>query len=236
MQTSSPRPTGDLRVQNGEASQDEIYDLKLEPVLQDANAGIARDNRALLDRHGIKAIDIMGAIGSGKTTLITKLTEKLKGWVNVAVINGDAAISNDADVLSRLGVPLVQVATANTGHLDANLVSKALDKIDLQSTGMIFIENVGNLICPAESPTGAKARVVVISVTEGAHTVKKHPHMFLGAQVVVINKAELARTMDVSIEALAQDVHRLNPDIKIIPISCRNGMGILELASALLDI
>jgi hydrogenase nickel incorporation protein HypB len=219
-----------------EASSKGIYDIELEHDLVDANARIARDNRALLDRHGITAIDIMGAIGSGKTTLIVKLTEKLKGWVNVAVFNGDATTTNDAEALAQQDVPVVQIATVNACHLDANLVSKALNKIDLLRTGLIFIENVGNLICPADYPTGSKARVVVVSVTEGPYTVKKHPHMFLGAQIVVINKTDMARAMDVSIEGLMQDVQKLKPDIKVIPVSCKTGAGIVELASALLDV
>ena len=219
-----------------EASPAEIYDIELEHSLLEANAKLAQDNRALLDRHGITAIDFMGAIGSGKTTLITRLAEKLKNRIGVAVFNGDATTSTDVDAIDKLGVPVVQLATINGCHLDANLVGKALKKIELGKTGMIFIENIGNLICPAEFPLGSRARVVVVSVTEGPYMVKKHPHMFLGAQIVVINKADLAEAMEVSIEALTQDVHTLKPDIKVIPTSCKTGLGVEEVASALLAI
>jgi hydrogenase nickel incorporation protein HypB len=157
-----------------EASPDEIYDIELEHSLLEANKRLAGDNRLLLDKHGITAIDFMGAIGSGKTTLITKLVEKLKSKMGVAVFNGDATTSSDADAISKQNVPVVQIATINGCHLDANLVGKGLKKIPLENLKMIFIENIGNLICPAEFPLGSKARVVVVSVTEGPWMVRKH--------------------------------------------------------------
>ncbi|HEX4120910.1 MAG TPA: hydrogenase nickel incorporation protein HypB [Verrucomicrobiae bacterium] len=219
-----------------QASPEEIYDIELEHSLLEANAKLAKENRAVLDRRGITAIDFMGAIGSGKTTLISRLVEKLKPKIGVAVFNGDASVSTDYDKVAGQDVPVVQIATVNGCHLDANLVGKALKKIDLGKTGLIFIENIGNLICPAEFPLGSKARVVVVSVTEGPYMVKKHPHMFLGAEIVVINKTDLAEAMGVSIEELTRDVHTLNPAIKVIPVSCKTRAGVEEVASALLAI
>ncbi|MGZ4961522.1 MAG: hydrogenase nickel incorporation protein HypB [Limisphaerales bacterium] len=217
-----------------QASPAETYDIELEHTLLQANAKIADENRAMLDRHGTTAIDFMGAIGSGKTTLITRLVERLKSKLGVAVFNGDATTAEDAEQIHKQGVPIVQIATVNGCHLDANLVTKAIKQIDLQKTSLILIENIGNLICPAEFPLGSKARVVVVSVTEGPWMVKKHPHMFLGASIVVINKIDLAQAMDVSPGALALDVHQLKPDIKVIHTSCKTGQGIDELATALL--
>jgi len=153
----------------------------------------------------------MGAIGSGKTTLIGRLVERLKDRFGVAVFNGDATTSTDADLIARQNVPVVQIATVNGCHLDANLVGKALRKIDLEKLKLIFIENIGNLICPAEFPLGSKARIVVVSVTEGQYMVRKHPHMFLGADLVIVNKVDLAAAMEVSVEDLAADVHKLKP-------------------------
>lgn len=225
-----------LTIPTIEASPDEIYDIELEHSLLEANAKLARENRAVLDRHGITAIDFMGAIGSGKTTLITRLVEKLKSQLGVAVFNGDATTSDDTDLIAKQNVPVVQIATINGCHLDANLVGKALTKIDLKKLRLIFIENIGNLICPAEFPLGSKARVVVISVTEGPWMVRKHPHMFLGAEIVVINKLDLAAAMEVSVEALANDVHKLKPDIKVIATSCKTGEGIDQVAEALLAV
>lgn len=217
-----------------EASPAETYDIELEHSLLEANAKIASENRALLDRHGITAIDFMGAIGSGKTTLITRLVERLKDKLGLAVFNGDATTSTDQDQIARQGVSIVQIATVNGCHLDANLVTKALKKIDLEKVSLILIENIGNLICPAEFPLGSKARVVVVSVTEGSYMVKKHPHMFLGAEIVVINKIDLAGAMGVSVEELTRDVHTLKPDIQVIPTSCKTGEGVDTVASALL--
>jgi len=220
-------------IQTIEASPDEIYDIELEHSLLEANAKLAKENRALLDRHGVTAIDVMGAIGSGKTTLIGCIVSRLKDQIGVAVFNGDATTSNDADLIAQ-SVPVVQIATINGCHLDANLVGKALHKTELQSLRLILIENIGNLICPAEFPLGSKARVVVVSVTEGQYMVRKHPHMFLGADVVVINKVDLAEAMQVRVEDLTRDVHTLKPDIKVIPTSCKDGTGLEAVADVLL--
>ena len=219
-----------------EAQPDEIYDIELEHSLLEANEKLAKENRAQLDRRGITAIDFMGGIGSGKTSLIAKLVQKLKDKTGVAVFNGDATTSNDVAEIERLNVPVVQIATVNGCHLDANLVGKGLKQVDLNNLKLILIENIGNLICPAEFPLGSKARVVVISVTEGPWMVRKHPHMFLGAQIVVINKIDMAAAMEVSVDALTNDVHTLKPDIKVIPTSCKTGQGIDELARTLSSI
>ena len=193
-----------------EAQPNEIYDIELEHSLLEANAKLAKENRALLDKHGTTAIDFMGAIGSGKTTLITKLVEKLKDKLGVAVFNGDATTSNDADAIAKQNVPIVQIATINGCHLDANLVGKGLRQIDLGKLKLIFIE--------------------------GPWMVKKHPHMFLGSQVVVINKIDLADAMEVSVDDLTRDVHALKPDIKVIPTSCKTGAGLDQVAETLLAI
>jgi len=219
-----------------EAQPDDIYDIELEHSLLEANAKLAKENRALLDQNGITAIDFMGAIGSGKTTLITKLVEKMKDRMGVAVFNGDATTSDDADAIAAQNVPVIQIATINGCHLDANLVGKGLKQIPLDKLKMIFIENIGNLICPAEFPLGSKARVVVVSVTEGPWMVRKHPHMFLGSQLVVINKIDLAEAMEVSVEQLIDDVHKLKPDLKVIPTSCKKGIGLDEIVETLLAI
>src|SRR6516165_185620 len=221
-------------IQTIEASPDEIYDIELEHSLLEANAQLAKENRALLDRHGVTAIDVMGAIGSGKTTLISRLVERLKDRFGVAVFNGDATTSTDADLIANQNVPVVQIATVNGCHLDANLVGKALRKITLEKLRLIFIENIGNLICPAEFPLGSKARVVVVSVTEGPYMVRKHPHMFLGADVVVINKVDLAEAMQVKVEDLTRDVHTLKPDIKVFRTSCKDGTGLEAVSDVLL--
>lgn len=214
-----------------EAVPEEIYDIELEHSLLEANAKLARANRASLDEHGITAFDFMGAIGSGKTTLIARLVESLKAKFGVAVFNGDATVANDTELISSQGVPVVQIATVNGCHLDANLVGKALKKIDLAPLDLILIENIGNLICPAEFPLGSRSRVVVVSVTEGPWMVRKHPHMFLGADLVVINKIDLADAMGVDVQQLVRDVHTLKPAIRVVPASCKTGAGLGEIAA-----
>lgn len=216
-----------------EAVPEEIYDIELEHSLLEANAKLARENRALLDQHRVSAIDVMGAIGSGKTTLITRLVENLKERLGVAVLNGDATTAEDTELIAGFGVPVVQIATVNGCHLDANLVGKALRQIDLTTLDLILIENIGNLICPAEFPLGSRSRVVVVSVTEGPWMIKKHPHMFLGSDIVVINKTDLADAMEVKIENLVRDVHTLKPDIRVVPASCKTGEGLAEIARLL---
>ena len=219
-----------------EAVPEEIYDIELEHSLLEANAKIARENRTFLDSHGIKSIDIMGAIGSGKTTLITKLVGLLQPTLKVAVFNGDATTSDDVNGIAEQGVPVVQLATVNGCHLDANLITKALKRIPLGEVELILVENIGNLICPAEFPLGSKARMVVVSVTEGPWMVRKHPHMFRGAEIVVINKVDLAGAMEVSVQALVDDVHKLKPDIQVFATSCKTGAGLGEVAAALVAV
>lgn len=214
-----------------EASPAEIYDIELEHSLLDANAELAGKNQALLDSKGITAIDVMGAIGSGKTTLISKIAARLAGRIGLAVLNGDATTVDDVSIIAETGAQVVQLATVNGCHLDANLVGKALHRLDMDKVNLILIENIGNLICPAEFPLGSRSRIVVVSVTEGPYMVKKHPHMFLGADVVIINKVDLAEVMGVKVEDLAKDVHTLKPDIRVIAVSCKNGTGLDEVIS-----
>src|SRR5204863_1667945 len=144
-----------------------------------------------------------------------------------------ATTAADIDPIAAQGVPVVQIATVNGCHLDANLVGKALNKIDLETLDLILIENIGNLICPAEFPLGSRSRIVVVSVTEGPWMVKKHPHMFLGADIVVINKIDLAEVMGVKVEQLIRDVHTLKPDIRVVPASCKTEVGLEEIAQLL---
>jgi hydrogenase nickel incorporation protein HypB len=154
------------------------------------------------------------------------MVSKLKKNTRIAVIEGDVTTTIDSDLIASEGVPTVQVNTGKECHLDANLIRKALDRMPLDKLDLIFIENVGNLICPSEFPLGSEKRLVVISVTEGPYMVVKHPMMFLGAQVVAINKIELASAMGVDPKKLGADVAKLNPNAATIYTSCRDGIGI----------
>lgn len=215
------------------AEDGEVYDVELSTDLLKANQRLAEENRQLLHRNGIKAIDVMGAIGSGKTSLIEKLVEQLKNRYNIAVFKGDLTTTIDAELIARHGVEVVAINTGKECHLDANLIRKALKNLNLNKTQLLFIENVGNLICPAEFPLGSDSRVVVISVTEGPYMVVKHPFIFLDAEVVVINKTDLAQAMKVNLQQLEKDVKAINPEARLVATNCRSGEGVEEVAEAL---
>jgi hydrogenase nickel incorporation protein HypB len=216
-----------------EADEGEVYDIELSSDLLAENLRLAKENLNLLKKHNIKSIDVMGSIGSGKTLLIEQLVQKLRGKYRIAVIGGDLTTTIDTDRIAKHGVEVVQINTGKECHLDANLVRKALKKIELEELNLIIIENVGNLICPAEFPLGSETRVVVISVTEGPFMVVKHPFIFMEADLVLINKIDLAEAMEVDVLRLEQDVKSINPKSKIVKTNCRSGYGIEETIKAL---
>jgi hydrogenase nickel incorporation protein HypB len=215
------------------AGEGEVFDVELEEDMLKANRKLAEENRLLLQKHGVKAIDIMGAIGAGKTSLITKLVERLKEQYRIAAFKGDLTTTIDAEMISRHNVEVVAISTGKECHLDANLVKKALQRLNLDSLNLLFIENVGNLICPAEFPLGSEKRIVVISVTEGPFMVVKHPFIFMDADVVVINKIDLASAMGVDVKKLEADVKRINPKAKVVAVNCRSGEGVKGVVEAL---
>ena len=215
------------------AEEGEVFDIELEESLLEANRRLAEQNRRLLEEHGVLAIDVMGSVGSGKTSLIGRLVESLKGRYKMAYVAGDLTTTIDADTIAEHGIPVVQINTGKECHLDANLVAKALKRLDLAELDLIFIENVGNLICPAEFPLGAQKRLVVVSVPEGPYVVVKHPYIFMEADVAVINKVDLAPYMGVDIEKLREDITAINPSIKVVKASCKTGEGVREVIDAL---
>ena len=215
------------------AEKGEVFDIELEANILEANEKLAKENKELLRKHGVAAIDIMGSIGAGKTSLIEQLVQLLKGKYRIAAFKGDLTTTIDAELIARHGVEVVPINTGKECHLDANLVRKALQKIDLKNLDLLFIENVGNLICPAEFPLGSEKRVVVISVTEGSYMVLKHPFIFFDADVAVINKADLAQAMKVDVKKLETDVKRVNPNTTVVVTNCRSGEGVREVVEAL---
>ena len=207
--------------------------MELSEDLLKANRSLAEENRRFLQKNGVRAIDIMGAIGSGKTSLLEKLVQQLKNRYKIAVFKGDLTTTIDAELIARHGVETVAINTGKECHLDANLVKKALMKLDLQKLDLLFIENVGNLICPAEFPLGSDKRVVVVSVTEGPYMVVKHPFIFMETNVVAINKVDLATAMDVDVKRLKKDVKTVNPKAIVVATNCRTGKGVEEVVKAL---
>ena len=213
--------------------QGEIMDIEVEEDLLALNRKIALENKALLDRHGVKAIDFMGSLGAGKTSIIEALVEVLKDRYRIAVIVGDVATSIDANRISRHGVRAIQINTGRECHLDAQLIRRALQLLDLKNVDLLFIENVGNLICPADFPLGAHMRVVVVSVSEGSDMIIKHPTSFVGADVVVINKIDVTEAFNVDLGKLVNDLKEINPKAKVVFMSARKRTGLDDLIRAL---
>lgn len=216
-----------------EADEGVVFDVELDEDILKANQRLADENRRTLNRHGILAIDVMGSIGAGKTSLIEQLVKLIREDYRVAVFKGDLTTTIDAEKIQRQGVKVVAINTGKECHLDANLVKKALLLLDLNAFDLLIIENVGNLICPGEFPLGSEKRVVVISVTEGPYMVVKHPFIFIDAQVVVINKMDLAEAMEVNLKGLESDVLRVNPRARVVFTNCRSGEGVDGVVEAL---
>jgi len=215
------------------SSEDEVFDIELEADILKANRLLALENHSKLKENGITSIDVMGSVGSGKTSLIKAIVSQLKSTHRIAVIEGDVTTTIDADIIASEGIPTVQVNTGKECHLDANLIKKALARIQLSELDLIFIENVGNLICPAEFPLGSDKRLVVISVTEGPYMVVKHPMMFYEANSVAVNKVDLATAMGVNPTKLKDDISRVNPKATVVMTDCRNRIGITEVIHSL---
>ena len=207
-------------------------------VLQDilsANEGIARRNQSRLDKHGILTINVMSSPGAGKTSLILQTINNLKQKARIAVIEGDVASSLDADKVHKQGVEVVQINTAGGCHLDANMTENALNNLPLGDIDLLLIENVGNLICPAEFALGEHKKVMLLSLPEGDDKPYKYPLMFTEADVVLINKIDLLPYLEFNIPAFHKAVIGLNPTAKILQVSCKTGEGLEDWFSWLLD-
>lgn len=209
-------------------------DIEMGTDILAENRRLSEENLKRLRSHGIRSVDIMGSIGSGKTALIERLAVQLREkGIRVAAIAGDVTGQDDYDRFRSVGLPSVNVNTGKECHLDAHLMEHALDDIELDSIDFLFIENVGNLVCPADFPLGTDKRVVVISVTEGDDMVRKHPMIFTGADIAVLNKIDLLPHLDVDVERLKQDYKKIRSDASLHLISVRTGEGLPELLSLL---
>jgi hydrogenase nickel incorporation protein HypB len=199
-----------------------------------ANRKLAEGNHGLLGKNSIRCIEFLGAIGSGKTLIIEKLGSLLQeSGLKVGAVVGDVAGDDDYQRFQNIGLQSVNINTGKECHLDAHLVEHALSHLALQDLDVLFIENVGNLVCPADFPLGSDARVVIISVTEGDDMVRKHPTIFTTADVMVVNKADLSDAMEVDPQGLIDDVMKVNPHIGTVVTDARHGVGITELATLL---
>jgi hydrogenase nickel incorporation protein HypB len=200
--------------------------ITIERKILEKNDGIAQKNRELLKSKKIFTINIVSSPGSGKTSLLEKTIEKLKGEINIAVIEGDVQTDLDAKRVEKYNVPVVQIVTNGGCHLDANLISDAINNINLDNIDLLVIENVGNLVCPAGYDLGEDLKVVMLSTTEGDDKPLKYPKMFRNSAVLVINKIDLLPYLSCSLSTLRNNALQINSALEIFETSCSTGDGI----------
>lgn len=205
--------------------------ITIERKILEKNDEIAAENRSLFARHGVFVINMVSSPGAGKTSILERSLEQLKGELKVAVIEGDVQTDLDAQRVARYGVPAVQIVTRGGCHLEANLVRDALKSIDLSGVQILIIENVGNLVCPSNYDLGEAMKVVVASTTEGDDKPLKYPAMFRNASILVINKIDLIPYVNSSLATLRANALQINPALKIFETSCTTGAGINEWCS-----
>ncbi|MES0881130.1 hydrogenase nickel incorporation protein HypB [Roseibium sp. SCP14] len=202
--------------------------IQVEADILGKNKTYAERNRQHFIDKGVLALNLVSSPGSGKTTLLVETLERLKGEVPVAVVEGDQQTSNDADRIRATGAPAVQINTGKGCHLDAHMVGHALEKLPLEGGGVLFVENVGNLVCPAAFDLGEAFRVVILSVTEGEDKPLKYPDIFASANVMVLNKTDLLPHLDFSVEDAIANAKRINRAIRILQVSARTGEGMQD--------
>ncbi|MCP5373026.1 MAG: hydrogenase nickel incorporation protein HypB [Hyphomicrobiales bacterium] len=202
--------------------------VQVERDILSLNDAHAAANRARLAAQGIFALNLVSSPGSGKTTLLARTVADLKARRAIAVIEGDQQTVLDADRIRETGVPAIQVNTGKGCHLDAHMVGHALDGLGLEAGGLLFIENVGNLVCPAAFDLGEAHKAVILSVTEGADKPLKYPDMFAAADVMVINKIDLLPYVDFDVDRCVEYARRIRPDMEVVRTSATTGQGLAD--------
>ena len=199
------------------------------PVIRnilEANDRIAEQNRELFKKSGVFVINLMGSPGAGKTSLLERTIDALKEELRIGIIEGDIQSSRDAERLARKGVPAVQINTGGACHLDGNMIRGALPELDFSKIDLLVVENVGNLVCPAEFKVGEDVKTMILSITEGDDKPAKYPLMFRESRVLLVNKVDLLPYLDSDLETLKQNSLRINPSLEIFEISCKTGEGL----------
>ncbi|MGO3927713.1 hydrogenase nickel incorporation protein HypB [Rhodopseudomonas pseudopalustris] len=200
--------------------------VQIERDILSKNDSYAAANRARFAASGAFALNFVSSPGSGKTTLLVKTITDLKDSYPIAVIEGDQQTANDAERIRATGAPAIQINTGKGCHLDAHMVGHALDQLPAVSGGLLFIENVGNLVCPAAFDLGEAHKVVVLSVTEGEDKPLKYPHMFAAADLLLLNKIDLLPHLDFDLAATIEYARRVNPKIEVLTVSAKSGEGL----------
>ncbi|MFO7792628.1 MAG: hydrogenase nickel incorporation protein HypB [Candidatus Saliniplasma sp.] len=209
-----------------------VCDVDMEKNILEENEKLAEKNAELFKENGVRAFNILGAIGSGKTSVIERLSEVIDGK-KIGAIAGDLTGEDDHLRFKEKGLISTAVNTGKDCHLDAHYVSHALEDLPVKDLDYLFIENVGNLICPVDFPLGSEKNVVIISVTEGDDMIRKHPLIFAQSDITVINKVDLADMMDVELSVIEEDYERINPHGTLIRMNAKKGEGIDKLAEEL---
>ncbi len=202
--------------------------ITIERKVLEKNDQIAEKNRKLFKDHDVFALNLVSSPGAGKTSILEKTFQELRGSLKMAVIEGDVQTDLDAQRVASYGVPVVQIVTMGGCHLEANLIQNALEKLDLNATDVLFIENVGNLVCPSNYDLGEETKVVVLSTTEGDDKPLKYPAMFRNSSILIINKIDLVPYVRCDLNLLKNNALQINPALKIFEISCFTGAGIPE--------
>ncbi len=207
--------------------------IELNEDLIENNERLAAKNKKAFSKYNIRSFDIVGAIGAGKTALLESISKKISKEKRVMVINGDVATRIDADRIEKHGVKTIQINTGRECALNSYHISQVIKNHDLSNYDVVFIENVGNLICPSDFILGTDKRIVVVSITEGPWVIRKHPLLFKLSDIAVINKIDLIDVIDVSVEDMIKDAKEINPNIKIITTSAITGENIPNLIQTL---
>ncbi len=209
--------------------------IELNEDLIQNNEVLAKKNRELLIGKKIRFFEIVGAIGAGKTAILEKITEQLSSKYKILVINGDVTTRIDADRIEQHGATTIQINTGRECALNSYHISQVVKNIDLDefSGGILFVENVGNLICPSDFILGAEKRIIVVSITEGEWVVKKHPLLFKMSDIAIINKIDLNDILEINIENMVDDARNINPNLSIFTVSALTGEGLSEVINAL---
>src|SRR3989337_2132920 len=200
--------------------------VKVVTRILEANDRIAEQNRKRFKDAGLFVINLMGAPGAGKTSLLERTIHELKSRLKIGVIEGDITGSDDARRIANLHIPVVQINTGGACHLDANMISEVLGDLPLNNLDLLIIENVGNLVCPAEFKVGENIKVMLLSIAEGDDKPLKYPLMFQESSALILNKIDLLPYTNTSIEKIRKNSLSLNPKLKIFEVSCRTGEGI----------
>jgi hydrogenase nickel incorporation protein HypB len=202
--------------------------VKVVTRILEANDRIAVENRKLFSEANVYVINLMSAPGAGKTSLIEWTIKQLYKKLKIGVIEGDIAGTDDAQRIESFGIPVIQINTGSACHLDANMINEAIVDLPLKDIDLLIVENVGNLVCPAEFKVGENMKVMILSMTEGDDKPLKYPLMFQESSALILNKIDLLPYTNANIEKIKKNSLYLNPSLKIFEVSCKTGEGIVE--------